>query len=91
MTRFFLKEDGTIDRDNPVELAVASSMPAQIVTFYYDSVRRIAQVITLRQSGANVQPNLLVALELHNSRDGLHPEGVVKTYALSKVFYLDNA
>lgn len=84
MTRFFLTEDGKVARDNPVELPVEEDMPPQILRFNYDGVWRIAQVITLRP-GADGYNLLFVALELWNSRDGVHDAGAVKTFHVSRM------
>ena len=84
MTRFFLTEDGKVARDNPAELPVAEDMPPQILRFNYGGVWRIAQVITLRPDAGGYHL-LFVALELWNSRDGVHDEGAVKTFHVSRM------
>jgi hypothetical protein len=91
MTRFFLTEDGNVARDTPAELPVDFGLPPQLLRFHYEGVIRLAQVVTIKSSGGSGYPSLLLALELWNSRDGLHEEGATKTFRLDRIYGVTNA
>lgn len=82
---YFITDNGEVVRDTLDTLPVQDDLGPQLLRFQYGDVIRVVQVITVRASAGHFAPNLLVALELWNSRDGIHSEGQIKTFTIGNV------
>lgn len=89
--QYKITNEGEILREGETssDLLPVQDLDPQLLAFYYNNVRRIVQVITVRSTRGYLSPNLLVAFELWTSRDGVAARDTVKTYTLDKVEYAE--